>query len=124
MRPSRFSPNKIAEIVSLAKDGARLKDICGKFGNVHHSFIQGILKRNGLSGPPRMLLSDAKLKLAISIYKVVRSSKKVAEAFGVSSRTILDALHREGAPIRERCRFDDTTERIICDRYLHLESST
>lgn len=123
MRPFRFSVNETDEIVKLAKQGTRLSCICEKFGGVHHSFIQGVLKRNGIVGPPRMLLTGNALKEAISMYKV-GSSNKVAEVLGMSSRTILDALHRAEISIRPRRKFDNVTERMICSEYLDSKSST
>jgi hypothetical protein len=124
MRPSRFSLEEIAEIVKLRNQGARLNEICRKFGGIHHSFIQGVLRRNGLTTLPRMRLTGATLNAAISMYKLIKSSHKVAETFGVSSRTVLDAIHRDGVSFRERRKFDLTTEKTICNRYLNGESST
>jgi hypothetical protein len=71
----------------------------------------------------RRILSEATLKKMIRLYLSGKSSTELALMFSVSSRTVLDALHREGIPIRKLYKFNSAVEAEICDGYRNQCSS-
>jgi Mor family transcriptional regulator len=117
VRKTRFCRKQVAEMLKLAKRGVRIKDICAKFGGVHHSFVQGVLRRHAVSGPPRKLLVGKRLEAAIAMYQNGTSSTKVAKKLRVSARTVLAALEEARVQTRARRKFDDDIEKTICAQY-------
>lgn len=110
-------------IVSCIQQGWRIKDVCKAY-DLSHSAVQRVLRRNQVEPPPRRYISDDHLCVVCTYYMKGESSRKVAKRIGVSARTVLDALHRAGQPIRSRILFGTEEQRRIAARYAEGSSTT
>jgi DNA invertase Pin-like site-specific DNA recombinase len=105
-----LSPNEVAELVEMYRQGATERSLAERFG-AHRQTISRHLERAGVAKRPVVKMTEAVVERASKLYAEGWSTQRLGREFGASSSTVYKALVRAGvklrapvAPRAERCR--------------------